>query len=141
MTDPIRLTQSTDAIALTLIATPVCDQQINLALGVQFREGAFSLSEGSVKYGFTGGTFKLNLQKADLTNFSQDIAHYLPVTKFPTLDHPTWKFSLSAGLDVIKANAEAIPLGTIKTSSDNWSVEAKLTVGKSDILITDVEGL
>lgn len=141
MREPIRLTHSRDAIALTLIATPLWDEKISLALGVQFSEGVFPLSQGSVKYGLTGGTLKLHLQEADFTEFSQDITHYLPVTKFPHLDHPTWKFSLPAGLDILKTNAEAIPLGTIKPSSDNWSVEGKLTVGKSDILITEVEGL
>lgn len=141
MTELIHFTQSTDAIALTLIATPVSDQAINLALGVKATAGECPLSEGKVKYGLTGGTLKLKLNQAQFTSFSEEISHYLPVTKFPTLDHPTWKLGLPAGVDVIKANTEAILLGTLTTTSQDWSVEATLTVGKSDILITEVEGL
>jgi len=141
MAETVRLTQSTDAIALTLIATPVSNQQLNLTLGVKLTQGQFPLGQGNIKYGFTGGTLTIHCQDAHLTTVSDQIQNYLPITNSPTPDHPSWQFALAAGLNVLETDADAIPLGTVRTTSDNWSVDATLTVGQSDILITEVEGL
>ncbi|NBD31588.1 MAG: pentapeptide repeat-containing protein [Cyanobacteria bacterium] len=146
MTKTVRLTQSTDASALTLLGTPDSDDAgsqpaIDLAVGLKLSTGEFFLGEGKVKYGFTGGTLKLDLRAAHLSNFSEDIQHYLPITKFPTITHPTWKFALPAGFNVLEIDAEAIPLGCITPTAENWSVDVSLTIGKSELLITEVEGL
>lgn len=141
MTETVRLMQSVSALELTLTATPLSEGEINLAVALKPTPGEFPLAQGKVKYGFTGGTLKLNLKDADFTRFSEEINNYLPVTKFPTFDHPTWKFALPAGLDLLKTDAEAITLGTVIPTSENWSFEATFTVGKADILIPEVEGL
>ncbi|MDR9403403.1 MAG: pentapeptide repeat-containing protein [Halothece sp. Uz-M2-17] len=146
MTKTVRLTQSTHASALTLIATPhsqesVPQSPIDLAVGMKLSEGEFPLGEGKVKYGFTGGTLKLDLRAAHFTDFSEDIQHYLPITKSPTTSHLTWKFALPAGLNILELDAERIALGTITPTAENWSVDASLTISKPEVLITEVEGL
>ncbi len=146
MTKTVRLTQSTDASALTLLGTPDpgeagSNPTLDLAVGLKLSTSEFLLGEGKVQYGFTGGTLKLDLRAADFSNFSEDIKHYLPITKFPTPTHPTWKFALPAGFNVLEIDAEAIPLGRITATAENWSVDVSLTIGKSELLITEVEGL
>lgn len=145
MTQPLRLTQSTELLDLTLIATPSSDnsnsQEIQLAVEGQFRPQVFSLGEGQVKYGLTGGILQFHLQEAYFSSFSEEIKNYLPVIKFPSADHPTWKFALGAGADILETTLDGIPLGTITTTSPNWSLEATYTVGESDILITEIDGL
>ena len=162
MTKTVRLTQSTDASALTLLGTPHSDESeitpsstegacsdhwsassmpIDLAVGLKLSEGEFPLGEGKVKYGFTGGTLKIDLRSAHFTDFSEVIQDYLPITKMPTMTHPTWKFALPAGLHILERDAERIPLGSITPMAENWSVDASLTIGKSELLITEVDGL
>ena len=162
MTKTVRLTQSTEASALTLLATPhseglgsnpIYDQRskqapsveegviFDLAVGLNLSAGEFLLGEGKVQYGFTGGTLKLDLRAAHFTDFSEEIEQHLPLTKFPTATHPTWKFALPAGLNILDIDAEAIPLGKITPTAENWSVDVTLTISKSDLLITEVEGL
>jgi len=82
------------------------------------------------------------LSELDITEFSEQINYQLPIEKSPTVDDPSWKIALPAGIDILKTNAlENIKLGKIATNSENWSIEATLTVGNSDLQITEVEGL
>lgn len=141
MTETVRLTQPTDLLEFTLTATYISDSSINLALEAQFRPQECILGAGKVKYGLTGGVLQFHLQDAHFTSLSEDIKHYLPVSKFPTLDHPTWKFALPVGSDILTTHLEAISLGTISTTSPNWSLEATFTVRPSDVLIIESEGL
>jgi len=141
MTETVRLTQSRSAIALTLNAAPTQESQISLALDLKVNQGEFPLSEGKVQYGLTGGTLRLNLQEAHFTDFSEDIRHSLPIAKFPTADHPTWKFALAPAQGVIEVDLNRIPLGIITTTSENWAVGVTFTVGKSELLVTEGEGL
>ena len=146
MTKTVRLTQSTEASALTLFATPHSEALgsnpiIELAVGLKLRAGEFLLGDGKVQYGFTGGTLKLDLRAAHFTDFSEEIQQYLPITKFPTATHPTWKFARSTGVNSLDIDAEAIPLGKITPTAENWSVDVTLAIDKSDLLITEVEGL
>lgn len=141
MSRTVRLTQSTGAIALTLTATPNSNQTTHLAVGLKFSQDDFPLSEGNVKYGLTGATLKIALQDAHFTDFSDEINHHLPLTKSPTPDHPTWKFALPTGINVLETELENIELGTITTASNDWSVQGRLEITKSDLLITEVEGL
>ncbi|AFZ45326.1 pentapeptide repeat protein [Halothece sp. PCC 7418] len=146
MSKTVRLTQSTDASALTLLGTPHSDESasdvpIDLAVGLHLSAGTFPLGGGKVKYGFTGGTLKIDLRAAHFTHFSEEMQHHLPITKFPTMTHPTWKFALPAGLNVLEIDVESILLGSLTPTAENWSVDASLTIGKSELLITEVEGL
>ena len=141
MTEILRLNQQINEISITLIATPARDSQIHLTLDLKMTQGELPLSEGKVKYGLTGGTLKLTLQDAYFTDFSEEINHSLPITKFPTADHPIWKFALAGGSGIIEVDLAGIPLGTITTASENWSLGATLTIGKSELFITETEGL
>ena len=141
MTETVGQTQFSSAIALTLSTTPLSNEQINLAIGFQFRASEFPLSEGNIKYGVTGGTLKFHLQDAHFNNISEDIQDHLPITKHPTADHPTCKFALPTGIDILEATGENIPLGILTPTSNNWSLHATLTITKGDLLITEVEGL
>ena len=136
------VSQTHPLVTLSLITTPLSEQEINLALGIQFSSADFSLAQGNVKFGLTGSTLQLQLQEARFTEFSEQINHQLPIEKSPTVDAPSWKIALPAGIDILKTNAlENIELGKIAISSENWSIEATLTVEKSDLQITEIEGL
>lgn len=145
MRETVRLTQPTGILDLTLIATPFSgqsgSQEIQLAIEGQFRPQQFPLELGNVKYGVTGGMLQFHLQDAHFTTLSEEISNYLPISKFPTVDHPTWKFALPTGSEVLNNTLETIPLGTIVTTSPNWSLEANFTVAQSDILIIESDGL
>ncbi len=161
MKETVRLTQQTEILDLTLIATPLGDssspQEIQLAIEGQFRPQQFPLEQrseqapsveegvisdsGTVKYGVTGGMLQFHLKDAHFTSLSEEISNYLPISKFPTVDHPTWKFALPTGSEVLNNTLKTIPLGTIVTTSPNWSLEANFTVAQSDILIIESDGL
>ncbi len=141
MIEPVHLTCSTRTIALTLTVIPISNYQGNLTLNFNLNQGKFPLSEGNVAYGLTGGTLKLNLEEAHFTEFSEEINQFLPIIKSPTVAHPTWKFSSVAGSGAIELNFKGIPLGKIETTSENWSLEGTFSISKSDILVTEVEGL
>ncbi|MFP4133258.1 MAG: pentapeptide repeat-containing protein [Halothece sp.] len=145
MRETVRLTQPTEILDLTLIATPLGDssspQEIQLAIEGQFRPQQFPLDSGKVKYGVTGGMLQFHLKDAHFTSLSTEISNYLPISKFPTVDHPTWKFALPTGSEVLNNTLENIPLGTIATASPKWSLEANFTVAQSDLLIIESEGL
>jgi len=140
MTETAPFHKPLEGFKLGLELTPV-DQAMQLTLRLQLTSQSFSISQGNVKYGFTGGTLKLSLREAQFSHFADQKNHYLFFNQFLTPEQPSWQFALPAGMDLLETQLDGMPLGTIRPNSQNWSVQAELTVTAPDLLITEVEGL
>ncbi len=134
------MTETATGCQLALETTPVSEQQLKLTLRLQLSQPRLPISQGSVQYGFTGGTLELKLTDAHFTNFS-DINHQLAVNQLLTPEQPTWQFSVPAGMKVLETALDGVTLGTIAPISQNWSIQGTFRLTPSDLLITDVEGL
>lgn len=127
------------ALEMTPVATDF--KAIELTLRLQLTPATFPISQGTVKYGLTGGTLKLTLREAQFNRFADHNNHHLFVHQFLKPEQVSWQFALPAGMDVLENELDGIPLGTITPNSQNWSAQAEFNVGAADLLITEVDGL
>lgn len=134
--------QYPDCLLLELTAIRSEKEQFELYLTLNFNQQWENLLDGKVKFALRGGQLSLNVKNGVITTHGQDIGEFAAlVTDLATDSNLVLTFAVPPGVTTLQGSVSKAKLGTLQVQAQPYHLEAKFTVKRQDICLTEAEGL